>query len=169
MVPEALRNQVASADRFLSSETTALLSSFEPACLHDWATRLSDHLTITAPPPTERLVRARDLTDRAIRLIDPGASIQAVCHRLQISQTWLTAATKMAAGLRPYEILRLRRFRAIAKGLHAGIRRVGDAEGFADQAHLIREFRRLSGNTPGSYVRKPTRYAGHISAVDRWV
>ena len=163
--PQAVRNRIVPAEQFLSSEITVLLSSFELAFQNEWARRLARHLNVKAAP-TKRLTEAKHLTDRAIDLMDSCPSIRGVCHRLRISHTWLSAATKMAAGLRPYELFRLRRFTAIAEELRADTRRLDDAGGFADQAHLIREFRMLSRYTPRRYVENLTRYVGHVSTAD---
>jgi AraC-like DNA-binding protein len=163
--PQAVRNRIVPAEQFLCSEITVLLSSFELTSQNEWARRLARHLNVNAAP-TKRLTQAKHLTDRAIDLMDSCPSIRGVCHRLQISHTSLSAATKMATGLRPYEILRLRRFRAVAEEFRAGTRPVGDAEGFADQSHLIREFRTLSMSTPRRYVDNPTLHAGHVSMAN---
>lgn len=145
----------------LPQEVVSTLSTVEAPYIRDWARRVACQLNRTAQP-TERLGHAIRITDRAIRLIDDGVSIGEVCDRLNMSHTWLTASTKMATGLRPYELVRLRRFRKIARDLHAGVRHSSDADDFADQAHLIREFCKLSRNTPVSYARSYTPYPGHI-------
>lgn len=65
------------------------------------------------------------------------------------------ALFREAVGMTPKHYFRIRRFnevlRRLAAGPEAGLAGIAAATGYADQAHLTREFRELAGVTPRQY------------------
>lgn len=122
---------------------------------------LAGHLANLAQP--EPLVR------RAVdRLVATGGSlpINHLASELDISPRTLLRRFRAAAGLSPKQFARTCRFRKAAGALltdeDQGWSRIAHETGFADQAHLIHEFRGLTGLTPealGSRIRQ-TRHQG---------
>ena len=80
-------------------------------------------------------------------------------------------------GLTPKLYCRVRRFRRAAHriwALSSGAESTGAGDdfsaiafdcGFADQSHLIREFREFSGLTPAEYARRRGHHAQHVPLV----
>jgi AraC-like DNA-binding protein len=90
-------------------------------------------------------------TVAALRSTGGRASIEAIGRRTGLSRRQLERRFGDAVGLSPRLYGRIVRFQHVLR--HVG--RVGGAElaarcGYADQAHLIREVRRFTGQTPGA-------------------
>lgn len=107
----------------------------------------TDHLAgVEAPDPL-----VREAVDR---LVAQGAdlSIGALAVELQASERTLRRRFRIATGLTPKQFARIYRFRSAAMTLleeqHPGWSRVASGTGFADQAHMIHEFKQLTGLTP---------------------
>lgn len=67
-------------------------------------------------------------------------------------------------GLAPKRHAALMRFNTVLAqrpGQYGWAAAAADA-GYADQAHLVREFRRFAGFTPGQYLRDATPFASHV-------
>lgn len=116
----------------------------------------ADHLAGVEPPDP--------LASKAVdRLVAQGAelAIGALAGGLQTSGRTLRRRFRVATGLTPKQFARICRFRTAALTLleeqHPGWSRVASGTGFADQAHMIHEFKQLTGLTPedlGEKVRK---------------
>jgi AraC-like DNA-binding protein len=118
---------------------------------------------------SELLPRARALDAAAMAAVfailqsDGQASIAALPGLVGLSARQLRRRFRAAVELAAKELARLRRVRGSAAGV------VGDpdgpwievaaARGFADQAHLSREFRSLTGLSPGAFQRHLRRIA----------
>jgi AraC-like DNA-binding protein len=77
-----------------------------------------------------------------------------VAAELGWSRRHLTTAFTGEFGLRPKQLARVARFqRARALLPQTGLARVSAEAGYADQAHLTREWRELSGYTPTEWMR----------------
>lgn len=100
---------------------------------------------------------------RAIEAADGRDPIGDLAGRLEISERQLQRRFRAAVGLTPKQFARIRRFRACARNLIVerpeAWGRVALAYGYADQAHLNREFSRLSG-------RSPTQLASYIARIE---
>jgi AraC-like DNA-binding protein len=100
---------------------------------------------------------------RAIEASDGREPIGKLAGRLAISERQLQRRFRQAVGLTPKQFSRIRRFRACARNLIAerpeAWGRVAVAHGYSDQAHLNREFARLSG-------RSPTQLASYIASIE---
>ena len=81
-------------------------------------------------------------------------------QRLGTSERTLGRRFAAAVGLSPKETSRVVRFLSVARQLdrepRAGLARVAAAAGYADQAHLTRDFGELAGITPAAFVREPS-------------
>ena len=87
-------------------------------------------------------------------------AIAALAREVALSPRQLRRRFQAAAGLSPKELSRVRRLRAAAAAAalseRSWIELAGDG-GYADQAHLVREFRSLLGTTPGSFEQHARR------------
>ncbi|MGZ4214542.1 MAG: helix-turn-helix domain-containing protein [Solirubrobacteraceae bacterium] len=97
-----------------------------------------------------------------VRLLDPGQRVDQLARMLGFSERQLQRRFLAAVGYGPktlQRVLRLRRF-LTAAGFDAGFDGLAAAAvgaGYADQAHLTRECRTLTGLTPGQLVRARRR------------
>jgi AraC-like DNA-binding protein len=98
------------------------------------------------------------------RRLAAGETIGEVQRASGCAPTTFIARYRAACGLAP------KRHAALLR-LHALLQRGGGAAswaaaasdgGYADQAHLTREFRRFTGFTPGQYRRDATAFASHV-------
>ena len=114
------------------------------------------------PPPAalDRQVRAA-----AIRAGRPGVAVEALGAEVGLGERQLRRRFADAVGYGPktlQRILRFQRFLALAERDGGDLAALAFAAGYADQAHLSRECRRLSGLPPGALLR-----AGAIAAGER--
>jgi len=98
------------------------------------------------------------LARRAVQLLEAGeARVDRVAERLGISARHLRRAFTEHVGVGPKEYARsvrlMRALRLAAGSSDWG--RVALEAGYYDQAHLIADFRRLVGTTPGAFVTLP--------------
>lgn len=99
--------------------------------------------------PSDMLVRA------AVRQLDRH-DVRAVARELTISERHLRRRFHAAVGYGPQTFARVRRFRRFVHAVDAGradLAALAFDAGYADQAHLTRETRRLAGVTPAELVR----------------
>lgn len=153
-----LVNRVFDADLLLGLEVSSLRDRLgradRPAArfeilieyLRDLRARLS------RPAPFAALRAARELRDHAGK-----RRIESLCADLGVSRRQLVRQFTAVTGLPPKAYGRLFRFRAIADHMdHRGAVDLADLAyrfGFSDQAHLSREFKAFSGETPTTYLR----------------
>jgi AraC-like DNA-binding protein len=82
-------------------------------------------------------------------------SIAALAREVGLSGRQLLRRFRAATGLTPKEFARVRRLRSVTAGLLAGDAGGWSATaarfGFADQAHLVHEFARMTGLTPTAF------------------
>lgn len=101
----------------------------------------------------------------AIARFDEGAwDVGATIRESGYSHRHFVTLFREAAGLTPKRYCRVLRLQHVIGRLQRGL---GPAEvalesGFADQAHLTRELRALSGVTPGQWVRLAPRHTHHV-------
>ncbi len=84
-------------------------------------------------------------------------SVAALAAEVEWSRKHLTARLHDEIGLPPATLSRLLRFRAVIARLGSGPVRWSELAldcGYFDQAHLIRDFRRFTGMTPGEFMRR---------------
>jgi AraC-like DNA-binding protein len=105
---------------------------------------------------------AADRLTRAAVLRLPGARVAALGDELGISERQLRRRFADAVGYGPKTLARILRFqRFLELATPAGdLARLAFDAGYADQAHLTRECRRLAGRTPAELVRLGSAPAG---------
>lgn len=104
----------------------------------------------------DRLRRARDRDDalsHAFRHLGGRRHVSGLADDLGWSRKRLAAWFRDRTGLKPAQFIRLARFEQFAAALQAtpaaSLADLAYASGYADQAHLTRDVRRLSQMTPG--------------------
>lgn len=90
-----------------------------------------------------------------------GMAVGALARESGLSERHLRRRFEAAVGLSPKELSRIRRLRAsLVEALSDPQRRwveLAAACGYSDQAHLVREYRRLSGLAPQAYLAQLER------------
>jgi len=119
------------------------------ACRRLTATALE---LVTAGPPDPWVRRAGELLARR------GSGLGTVVRMLDVSERQLRRRCQSAVGYGPKTLQRVLRFRRFlahldASGRAADLARVAADVGYADQAHLTRETRRLAGLPPAALAR----------------
>lgn len=135
----------------------------------DLETRLQDCRTVAARlARLEQALLARHRTGNAGRLAVAVEQLRRSAGTARIAD--LAAAVNVSArqlerdftrgvGLPPKQLARIFRCREVLRVVRSGDRRWADvaaACGYFDQAHLVNEFRRLTGATPDAYLRTAT-------------
>jgi AraC-like DNA-binding protein len=105
-----------------------------------------------------RAEAAAELADAALSLLLRAGgliSVAELCRTLRVGERRLERAFLRHVGLPPKAVARTLRFQRAEKRLRAGgaAAQVALACGYADQAHLSREFRQLAGVAPSAYAR----------------
>ena len=99
--------------------------------------------------------------------LERGARVSDLVRDSGFSHRHLALKFTQAVGLPPKSFQRLRRFNRVLDHLHCnGITSFAEAAaayGFADQAHMNREFLRFTGLTPGAYRRIAPANARHVA------
>ena len=89
------------------------------------------------------------LVRAAARLLDgPGATVDAVAHAIALSERQLQRRFRDHVGYGPKTLQRILRFQRLLGAEAEALARAALESGYADQAHLSREVRRLAGLTP---------------------
>lgn len=133
--------------------------------------RLVDAASAELAPLVNRAPPPDPVVAEAIRTIQANASptIESLGARLGLSSRHFRRRFLAAVDLTPREYARLWRFRRCVLDLLAGTTSPSAAQaaarGYADQSHLIREFRRLGGMTPSAFVQR-LRNVEHHGAWD---
>jgi len=100
----------------------------------------------------KRLAGREDtLIDTAVRQVELGASAEEVASSAGISRRQLERRFLNLVGLTPKHFQRMRRFQRVFQAVEhdaAGWADVAASCGYYDQAHLIRDFKEFSGDTP---------------------
>lgn len=103
------------------------------------------------------------------RLAGGQVPIQAVQRESECSPSHFIARYRAVCGLAPKRHAALMRFNVLlaqTPQLRGWAVAAADA-GYADQAHLVREFRRFAGFTPGQYLRNATPFPSHVICQPR--
>lgn len=124
-------------------------------------------LAAARPDPTVR--PSRELVRAALSTIevDPArARIGELVERSGVSWRVFTEAFEEEVGLGPKLYQRVRRLQGAVRHLRRhpqrGLAELAVDAGFADQAHLVREFRALGDVTPGYYRRSAPPTQNHV-------
>lgn len=96
--------------------------------------------------------------------------LEALKEQVPISPRQLQREFKNRYGISPKAYTRLARLNAIQHYMQNAIKpdfsALAYAHGFADQAHFIREFRSITGNSPGTFTRKRDKFIVNPHRVD---
>lgn len=108
---------------------------------------------------------------RALDLVhssDFRVSVGEMCVRLGLSNRHLIEQFREVVGLTPKTASRIQRFHAVVAAV-AGVpadevawSRLAARFGYADQPHLVQEFRRFAGVTPGAFLQRRTADHQHV-------
>ena len=150
-VPHAeLRNARVPADALGLDARGELNGALDPDVAPQAVARAALGLVASAPP--DPAVQAA-----VVKLLDPGQRVDELATTLGFSERQLRRRFLAAIGYGPktlQRVLRLRRFLAAAEldGAFDGLAAVAVGAGYADQAHLARDCRALTGRTPAQLV-----------------
>ena len=143
----------------LRSEASAprRLGILESALLDVWTARDVRRLSVH---PSVRYAL------RAFHNAPDIATVAAVSRGSGWSRRWLSQTFSESVGMTPKRYCRVLRFQHVVRNIASG-RRVdwvdlAVSSGFADQAHLIHEFRTFSGLSPESFLRAERPSANHV-------
>jgi AraC-like DNA-binding protein len=124
--------------------------------LHALVGGLAPRLAGARPDP---LVRAA-----AVALLHDGLTLDRAGHRVGLGERQLRRRFERAVGYGPATLVRVQRFqhflRAAAVDPGASLARLAADAGYADQAHLARESRRLAGLPPSALLAAGAGPAG---------
>ncbi|RIQ34743.1 helix-turn-helix domain-containing protein [Jiangella rhizosphaerae] len=104
----------------------------------------------------------------AVDALDRGAAVGAVADRLGASASTLRRRFHAAVGLSPKQFARVRRLQRVLRTVTAsGVpapdwAEVAASHGYFDQAHLVNDFRALTGLTPGRYLPRSAAEHNHV-------
>lgn len=140
--------------------------------------RLLREQILEAPTPSARLRvlesallqhfsgRANPAITHAAALLDRGLPVAATTARLGFLPRTFTRHFREHVGLTPKRFARVRRMQRIVRSLRSADRpdwcELAATYGFADQAHLIHDFRDLTGITPGAYKPQSPQRGNHV-------
>ncbi len=110
--------------------------------------------------------RVDPMIRHATRALEAGGTVAALRAQLGLSPARFIKRFQKHVGLTPKRFARVRRFRrlltAVVSGTETPWARLASAHGYADQAHMIREFRALSSVTPAVYQARVSGETGHL-------
>lgn len=147
----------------------------------DFAPQLQQRLTGPRglAPPVQRLALLEQmLLDRLRPAAEPDAMVGWALQRLAAGDNRIGAVQRAsgcsparfiaryraACGLSPKRHAALMRFNNLLNRPHREAWSLAAAEaGYADRAHLVREFRRIAGFTPGQYRRDALAFPNHVA------
>ena len=111
---------------------------------------------------SELLHEAGALVNAIVEYVEGDTGVQRVgqvCDKFAITERTLQRLTARRIGLSPKWLVQRRRLHEAAERLTAGDRpdlaRVAADLGYADQAHFGRDFRTVTGLTPGEFAAEP--------------
>ena len=85
--------------------------------------------------------------------------VSQVCEKFAITERSLQRLTARRIGLGPKWLIQRRRLHEVAERLRGpeppDLARVAADLGYSDQAHLTRDFRTVTGLTPGEFAGEP--------------
>jgi len=133
----------------------AMTDPQDPGCRREAADSLEAVIRAHLPLDDEgRLVN--DLVDHIEH--DPSVrQVSQVCDRFGLSERALQRLTRRRLGLTPKWLIQRRRLHEASERLRAGpgdLAAIAHDFGYADQAHFTRDFRRVTGITPGGFARR---------------
>lgn len=160
ILAKTLRNRLIDGEALWPGHATNLrMSLLRQVDNGDWQALVEDFfLRRLRPPDPDRQLLA-DVTTALAR----GVSVGTVQQRFGLSQRALHRLFDARIGLTPKLYARTVRLRstAAAMGERTSWSDLSATQGFADQAHMIREFRDRAGATPATYQPSSPNEPGH--------
>jgi AraC-like DNA-binding protein len=108
-------------------------------------------------------------TRRALDLLNRSAynlTVGELCDRLGLSNRYLIDQFREVVGLAPKTLFRIERFHAVVRELQgrheADWAALAHGFGFADQSHLVREFRHFAGVSPTRFLEHRSPDHAHV-------
>ena len=160
----ALRDRVVRLDDVIGHDARSLAQRLLDApdresrftVLDDWLTRRFASAPVAAPAAVHavHLLRAR-----------PDLDISEIARTIGWSRRHLSRAVERQLGVGPRSYRRLLRFQnatRLAQAATAGWAGIAAEAGYADQAHLTREFREFAGLTPTAYAARLLEEGGGL-------
>ena len=150
---EELSAELPPALRHLPEELSALDSAAEGARLVN--RRLMEALADTGAPGPRAVV------GHALARLSSGSAVATVAHETGLSRRHLGSLVRAECGVSPKQFQRVARFQASLQhwqraitATRATLADVAADSGYADQAHLTREWSTLAGCTPTQWARE---------------
>lgn len=158
-----------SADRLLDlgaitgdARADALAGGVDPAASPRKIASQLDHWLIGRLANAEPVAEARQMM-AAHDILRQGGRVDQAADAAQVDRRHLQRWFNRHLGIGPKALADLERLHGSLRGVQSG---QGDCgEGFSDQAHQIRNWKRRLGTTPGAYAEQgPSALAAHFSA-----
>ena len=154
-----LTNRVAALADLWGAEGTALFEALAAS-----GSGAGDPVRVMDEALLDRLEKATVQSDALMveataRIVRSGGRMKVadLARSLGISRRQLERRFPATAGTSPKTAARVARFRQVVDALHArpsdSLSRLALRQGYADQAHMTREFKALAGRSPGVYRR----------------
>lgn len=101
-----------------------------------------------------RRLAGPDRVAHAFQLVSRGVPVHEAAGLVGWSGRYLTDRFRAEIGIRPKEAGRIARFDRARRAIRPGVRlaEVAAAHGYADQSHLVRDFRRFAGCAPSRWL-----------------
>lgn len=145
-----LTDRVVALDNVWSRGAGALLDRMASASIDEGARALAAAIAARVRPTT-----ATDLlVARARALLDAGHAVAHVADELDVTERYLRRAFVDRTGLSPKRYARIARLQHILarlRGRRPDWARLAAELGYFDQAHLVNDFRDLTGSTPDAF------------------
>lgn len=159
--PRDLADDVADADEALGAPTTACLDGSDALDILDRLERQVLDLR-REDSEADQLVRAAERSIRA------GSRLDAMTSALGVDRRRLVPAFRDRVGLPPKQYQRLQRFQRAVRAMRvptpASLAIIAVRCGYADQAHLSRDFKEFSGLTPRQVHGAASAAHNHLPA-----
>lgn len=113
---------------------------------HDCKNEIADEMeTVVKALINDQVIAQNDFVENVVRGLQYGLDIKTIALKLKISERHLRRTIKRQTGFSPIQLRRVIRFQNVLSGDEPLLR-------FADQSHLIKEFKAVTGKTYNSYV-----------------
>lgn len=164
---DAVTNRVIELDALVGDDAAAELrdrtrplgsDEARARAIEDWllARRYAVH------PYFATIRRAMDLFHQSTFTL----TVAEVCDRLGLSNRHLVRQFREVVGVTPKTMSRIARFQAVVTAIEdtrdPDWARLAYRFGYADQPHLVREFRRMAGVTPTQFIARRTPEESHV-------
>jgi AraC-like DNA-binding protein len=141
-------------DDWVAIDAGSPLAALMDAAPETIVARLADRLRASPPPALGEALLEE-------------TTVAAVACRAGLSHRQLQRLFARDFGMPPRSYLRLLRFRGALRGMqdHASLAEAAAAEGYADQAHMAREWRTLAGASPTQWLADEQLPVAHATDV----